>query len=387
MFHRIALAALLIGCLTASANAQKDKPKPTKPSDLLTWQTVAADKTSKLTTKRAEVPGGWLVIVQYGDDMTLTFLPDADHRWDDKSPSDTNPAKPKPDDLIKAAADKLRVDLEQARAAALAERDLAVAAQKNADKEIKRLLAELEKTKKEAESNLDLAKRNEAEALKQKALAEAQQKEAQAAQKKAEDELKKALDQLDKTKKAKKPRKGDKGDQAMDAGNEAERQRIAEELGLARDESQKAKAAAEEARAALAAERGKAEVVQKQLAETATALKVAITQRKECEEATVVAQKGRAVAQAERDKAVVCLKEAEVARREALVQKEKAEALAQQLQKQLADTTKALDEARAAEKRSTVEAAAAMEDNKRLKAELDLAKKEAERLKQLLKKQ
>ena len=119
--RRIALAALLLGSLAASANAQKkDAPKPTS---LLTWETVAADKATKMTTRRASVPGGWLVLVQIDEEISLSFLPDAGHRWsDDGSPSDVKPAQPTAEDATKAAVDKLRVELEKARAAALAER-------------------------------------------------------------------------------------------------------------------------------------------------------------------------------------------------------------------------------------------------------------------------
>jgi hypothetical protein len=326
MFHRIALAALLIGCLTASANAQKEKPKLTKPSDLLTWETVAADKAGKLITKRAQVPGGWLVVVQNGDDMTLTFLPDAGHRWsDDGSPSDAKPGKPQSDDLTKAAADKLKAEIEHARAAALNERDKAVATQK-----------------------------------------------------KLEEELKRVQDELEKTKKAKKPKKGDKADQASDANKAAERQRIAEALGLApRDKSQEAKTIGEKARAAAVAEREKADAAQKQLAEIATNLEEALKDRKMAQADREEAKKARIAAEA-------CFKGVELARQEALAQKAKAEAVAPQLQKQLAETTKALDEARVAEKRAAVQAASALEDNQRLKAELELSKKEAGRLRQLL---
>src|SRR5262249_22158299 len=64
--------------------------------------------------------------------------------------------------------------------------------------------------------------------------------------------------------------------------------------------------------------------------------------------------------------------------------RDKLEVVAQQFQKQLADTAKALDEARRGEKRATVEATSAKDEIERLKAELSLCKKEAERLRQLL---
>src|SRR5262249_10162067 len=129
--------------------AQKDKPKSTSG---LTWETVAADKSSKMTTKRALVPGGWLVLVQSGDDMCLTFLPDVGHAWDDKSPSDANPPKPKFDDVTKSAIDKLKAEVEQARAAAQAERASAEAALKKADEERKKALDQLEKAKQDKKS-------------------------------------------------------------------------------------------------------------------------------------------------------------------------------------------------------------------------------------------
>ncbi len=266
MFHRLALAALLIGFLTFSANAQKRMPKS---ADLLTWETVAADPAGKMVTKRASVPGGWLVLVQSGDSMSLAFFPDAGHRWADESPSDLKAhkgkEKPKFEDITKAMADKLRADLEQARATALAERD-----------------------------------------------------KAEAALRRAEEERKRHLDQLDKAKKDK-PRKGEKGTAAAD-------------LGAAKRE---------------------AEALREQ------------------------AEKQRAIAEEAREKEAA-------ARREALLLKEKAEAVAQQFQKQLAETTKALEDARAAEKRAAVQAASAMEETKRLQVELDQARREAERLKQLL---
>src|SRR5262245_55690285 len=170
MFPRIALAALLIACLAQSANAQKDKPKPTT---LVTWETLAADKAAKMVTKRAQVPGGWLVLVQSGDDMCLTFLPDAGHAWDDGSPSDKKPGKPTGGETTNPALDKLKAELENARAAAQAERDKAEAAQKKAEIEA----ANLRTTRKA----LERAQTVQKEADRQRAIArEALQQEATA---------------------------------------------------------------------------------------------------------------------------------------------------------------------------------------------------------------
>jgi hypothetical protein len=266
MFHRIALAAFLIGLLVPPVSAQKDKPKP---SGLLTWETVAADKATKMTTRRAPVPGGWLVLVQIDEELSLVFLPDAGHRWlMDGSPSDVKPGKPTSEDAANGVLDKLKAELEKARAAALAERD-----------------------------------------------------EAEAARRRADEERKRALDQLEKRKKEKKPKTGAA---ATGPAKEAESKRIDEALGLAaREQADKYKAIAEEARAQEAA-----------------------------------------------------------ARQEAQALKQRMETITQQFQKQLAETTKALEDARVQAEKATAEAKrlqAEIEQSKRegnrLKALLDRKKK------------
>ena len=73
--------------------------------------TRAADKAAKMTTRRASVPGGWLVLVQIDEEISLTFFPDAGRRWDDGSPSDAKPPKAGDQhefDDIRAATPKAR---------------------------------------------------------------------------------------------------------------------------------------------------------------------------------------------------------------------------------------------------------------------------------------
>src|SRR5262245_49077712 len=179
MFHRLRLAVLLMGFLVVPANSQtKDAPKPTS---LLTWETVAADPGGTMVTKRASVPGGWLVLVQRGDSTSLTFFPDEKHRWNEGSPSDRRPKgkdRRKPEeDITKSTLEKLKADVEQARATALAERDKAHAALKKAEEERKKLLDDLDKdrkSKKEAARGTAAAELEAAmkEALKQREIAE-----------------------------------------------------------------------------------------------------------------------------------------------------------------------------------------------------------------------
>src|SRR5262245_35818146 len=100
-------------------------------------------------TRRASVPGGWLVLVQAGESFSLTFLPDGKHRWEEGSPSASKGAKgdkPKVDDASQGTLEKLKADLEKARAMAAAERDKALASHQKAEEELKRLRAEFEKT-------------------------------------------------------------------------------------------------------------------------------------------------------------------------------------------------------------------------------------------------
>jgi hypothetical protein len=54
-------------------------PKPAGPVDnrLMQWENIP----SNLTTRRAKVPGGWLVAVGDG----VAFLPDPAHEWDGSS--------------------------------------------------------------------------------------------------------------------------------------------------------------------------------------------------------------------------------------------------------------------------------------------------------------
>jgi hypothetical protein len=190
MFHRIALAALLIACFAVSASAQKDKPP--KPRSATTWETVAADEAGKMTTRRASVPGGWLVLVQIGEDVSLTFLPDAAHRWSggDGSPADVKTGKPTSEDATKAAVDKLTAELEETRAAAVAERKKAEAALA--------ALLEVEIAAKKAERLTEEARASQAAALR-----EAEKLAARAAQEaaKAKAEAKKLQAELDQARK------------------------------------------------------------------------------------------------------------------------------------------------------------------------------------------
>src|SRR5262245_25487130 len=141
MCRRLSLAALLIACLAVSAHAQKGGDKSKSPSTgQLMWETVASDPSTWFVTKRASVPGGWLVLVQAGESVSLTFLPDGKHRWEERSPSASKAAKgdkPKVGDAAKETLEKLKTDLEKARAMAAAERDKALASHQKAEEELK----------------------------------------------------------------------------------------------------------------------------------------------------------------------------------------------------------------------------------------------------------
>ena len=55
--------------------------------DLLYWETIEHDTGSRLTTERAEVPGGWLVRTYdngrdgYPYHPSICFVPDPEHTW------------------------------------------------------------------------------------------------------------------------------------------------------------------------------------------------------------------------------------------------------------------------------------------------------------------
>lgn len=50
---------------------------------MLEWKKLST--TEDFNTFRAEVPGGWLVLADYGRISGLTFYPDPDHQWDGSS--------------------------------------------------------------------------------------------------------------------------------------------------------------------------------------------------------------------------------------------------------------------------------------------------------------
>jgi hypothetical protein len=210
MFQRYALATLLIGFLAVSANAQKDKSKTT---GLLRWETVTADKTTKMTTRRASVPGGWLVLVQIDEEVSLAFLPDVGHQWsDDRSPSDVKPGKFALEEATKAGVDKFRDELEKARAQALAERD-----------------------------------------------------RAEGALRKAEEERRRALEQLETARRERKPKKGEKG-----AAATTDLEAVKKEVEALRDQAERLRATAEEARRQEAAVRREAEAQRARAEEVAS---------------------------------------------------------------------------------------------------------------------
>jgi hypothetical protein len=166
MLHRLALAGLFIGFFAPFALSQKESAR--QPS-LLAWETVAADKATKMVTKRASVPGGWLVLVQGDDSTSVTFFPDAGHRWADDSPSDRKPSrgsKPErsnallernPDtDLAEQLARAAREKTEARDAAARATEEAA-----RAKAEAQKLRAEMELLKREAERLQRLLKATE----------------------------------------------------------------------------------------------------------------------------------------------------------------------------------------------------------------------------------
>ena len=47
----------------------------------VSWEEVE----SHFSLLRAKVPGGWLLILNWGSGTGLTFYPDPNHKWDGKS--------------------------------------------------------------------------------------------------------------------------------------------------------------------------------------------------------------------------------------------------------------------------------------------------------------
>ena len=49
---------------------------------MLNWEKV---DTADPRMYRAKVPGGWLVMIVWGNEASITFYPDPDHEWDGSS--------------------------------------------------------------------------------------------------------------------------------------------------------------------------------------------------------------------------------------------------------------------------------------------------------------
>lgn len=48
---------------------------------MINWQKLESNQGS---VYRAKVPGGWLILILWGE-MSITFYPDPDHKWDGSS--------------------------------------------------------------------------------------------------------------------------------------------------------------------------------------------------------------------------------------------------------------------------------------------------------------